>query len=300
MAAANLLPSSSAKRYGAVPVKIIDDRTLLVAMIDPGNVLAVDDISLMSGYEVRPAVAPEQDIAALIQRLNTLDEVVVAEAIDEDDGRGGRRPARVGRRRAGHQARALAHRPGRRAGRLRHPLRARRGRPRGALPHRRRPERGHAHPAPPRGRRHLAHQDHGRPRHRRAPRAPGRARLAEHRRPRRRRPRRHAAARRRRIGRPARARQGRRRHRPRQARDGRPRARALRQGLLAPARRDPRHRAHRLGQDDDALRRAADAAHAGEEHHHHRGPGRVRALRHQADADQHRRRVCTSPRACAR
>ena len=85
MAAANLLPSSSAKRYGAVPVKIIDDRTLLVAMIDPGNVLAVDDISLMSGYEVRPAVAPEQDIAALIQRLNTLDEVVVAEAIDEDD-----------------------------------------------------------------------------------------------------------------------------------------------------------------------------------------------------------------------
>ena len=86
MAAANLLPSSSAKRYGAVPVKIIDDRTLLVAMIDPGNVLAVDDISLMSGYEVRPAVAPEQDIAALIQRLNTLDEVVVAEAIDEDAG----------------------------------------------------------------------------------------------------------------------------------------------------------------------------------------------------------------------
>ena len=180
-------------------------------MIDPGNVLAVDDISLMSGYEVRPAVAPEQDIAALIQRLNTLDEVMVAEAIDADDGRRGRRPARVGRRRAGHQARALAHRPGRRAGRLRHPLRARRGRPRRALPHRRRAQRGHAHPAAPRGRRHLAHQDHGRPRHRRAPRAPGRPRLAEHRRPRGRRPRRHAAARRRRVGRPARARQGRRR-----------------------------------------------------------------------------------------
>src|SRR5882757_416819 len=56
MSAANLLPSSSAKRYGAVPVRIIDDRTLLAAMIDPGNVLAVDDISLMSGYEVRAAV----------------------------------------------------------------------------------------------------------------------------------------------------------------------------------------------------------------------------------------------------
>ena len=60
-----------------------------------------------------------------------------------------------------------------------------------------------------------------------------------------------------------------------------------------PARRDPRHRPDRLGQDDDALRRAADAAHAGEEHHHDRGPGRVRAHRHQADAGQHRRPACT-------
>jgi type IV pilus assembly protein PilB len=86
MSAANLLPASSAKRYGAVPVKVIDDRTLLVAMIDPGNVLAIDDISLMSGYEVRAAVAAEQDINALIQRLNALDEVVVAEAIEDEDG----------------------------------------------------------------------------------------------------------------------------------------------------------------------------------------------------------------------
>jgi type IV pilus assembly protein PilB len=86
MAAANLLPASSAKRYGAVPVRIMNEHTLLVAMIDPGNVLAVDDISLMSGYEVRPAVAPEQDVTALIQRMNTLDEMVVQDAMDEEVG----------------------------------------------------------------------------------------------------------------------------------------------------------------------------------------------------------------------
>ncbi|HEX7299780.1 MAG TPA: ATPase, T2SS/T4P/T4SS family [Solirubrobacteraceae bacterium] len=84
MTAANLLPASAAKRYGAVPVRVMNERTLLVAMIDPGNVLAVDDISLMSGYEVRPAVAPEEDIAALIQRMNTLDEMVVQDAIEEE------------------------------------------------------------------------------------------------------------------------------------------------------------------------------------------------------------------------
>jgi type IV pilus assembly protein PilB len=86
MAAANLLPASAAKRYGAVPVRVMNERTLLVAMIDPGNVLAVDDISLMSGYEVRAAVAPEEDISTLIQRLNTLDEMTVQDAMEEESG----------------------------------------------------------------------------------------------------------------------------------------------------------------------------------------------------------------------
>ena len=64
----------------------MDDRTLLVAMSDPGNVLAVDDISLITGYEVRPAVATPEDVAQLVQRLNTLDDVVVEEVSDEDQG----------------------------------------------------------------------------------------------------------------------------------------------------------------------------------------------------------------------
>ena len=40
-----------------------DKRTLLVAMADPSNVLAVDDIAIMTGYEIRVAVAPPDDIA---------------------------------------------------------------------------------------------------------------------------------------------------------------------------------------------------------------------------------------------
>src|SRR5919109_458646 len=84
MSAANLLPSSAAKRYSAVPVGILDVRTLLVAMVDPGNVLAIDDISLMTGYEIRPAVAANEDVTALIGRLNQIDDVVVEEvAVDE-------------------------------------------------------------------------------------------------------------------------------------------------------------------------------------------------------------------------
>src|SRR5919206_2339726 len=44
MSAANLLAPSAARRYSAVPVGFVDSRTLLVAMVDPGNVLAIDDI----------------------------------------------------------------------------------------------------------------------------------------------------------------------------------------------------------------------------------------------------------------
>src|ERR671935_1208528 len=82
MGAANLVNPTAAKRYDAVPVAFADDRTLIVAMADPANVLAVDDIAIMTGLEVRPAVASREDIAALIGRLNRLDDAV-AEAVEE-------------------------------------------------------------------------------------------------------------------------------------------------------------------------------------------------------------------------
>jgi type IV pilus assembly protein PilB len=85
MGAANLVTTSAAKRYQAVPVAFIDKRTLLVAMTDPSNVLAVDDIAIMTGYEVRVGVAAPEDIAALISRLDRLEDVVSnADAIADE------------------------------------------------------------------------------------------------------------------------------------------------------------------------------------------------------------------------
>ena len=56
MGAANSISASAAKRYDAVPVSFVDDKTLLVAMVDPSNVLAVDDIAIMTGMEVRALI----------------------------------------------------------------------------------------------------------------------------------------------------------------------------------------------------------------------------------------------------
>jgi type IV pilus assembly protein PilB len=87
MGAANLIGAAAARRYEAVPIAFVDERTLLVAMADPANVLAVDDIAIMTGFEVRPAVASREDLSALVQRLNRLDhavqDAVEAEAAEE-------------------------------------------------------------------------------------------------------------------------------------------------------------------------------------------------------------------------
>ena len=84
MAAANLIPVNTARRYRALPVGFVDQETLLVAMSDPTNVLAVDDIQIATGLDCRVAVAAEEDIEALVGRLNTL-QSAVTEAVVEDE-----------------------------------------------------------------------------------------------------------------------------------------------------------------------------------------------------------------------
>ena len=84
MGAANLLSVASARRYQAVPVGYVDKHTLLVAVVDPANVLALDDIQMITGLKCRMAVAAADDVDALVKRLNSL-ESAVTEAVDEDE-----------------------------------------------------------------------------------------------------------------------------------------------------------------------------------------------------------------------
>jgi type IV pilus assembly protein PilB len=85
MGAVNLLLPENVRRYGAVPVGFMPDGSLIVAMADPTNVMTIDEISMITGLEVRPAVAAEADILALINRLTDLDATVqdIAEAEEE-------------------------------------------------------------------------------------------------------------------------------------------------------------------------------------------------------------------------
>jgi type IV pilus assembly protein PilB len=85
--AAALIDASKAKRYKTIPIAFLGEGGLLVATADPANLLALDDITMATGYDVRRAVASPEDIEALIAGLSTLEGSVeeLQEEI-EDDG----------------------------------------------------------------------------------------------------------------------------------------------------------------------------------------------------------------------
>ncbi|HOV26985.1 MAG TPA: ATPase, T2SS/T4P/T4SS family [Pseudobacteroides sp.] len=58
---------SLAKRYDLIPIQI-DNGVLIVAMSDPLNVFAIDDIKMFSGMEVRPVLATLKDINKAIDK----------------------------------------------------------------------------------------------------------------------------------------------------------------------------------------------------------------------------------------
>src|SRR3954452_10696002 len=73
LTAVSLVSSSAAKRYSAVPVGHDDSGALLVAMADPSNILALDNLKLMTGQDrLRPVVEFPEDIAQLISRAKSL------------------------------------------------------------------------------------------------------------------------------------------------------------------------------------------------------------------------------------
>jgi type IV pilus assembly protein PilB len=84
LAALNLIPAQMARRLGVAPIGYDDAGRLLVAMSDPSNVLALDDLKLRTGREVRAVVASQDDINGLIGRMSRLDDAV-AEAVQEGE-----------------------------------------------------------------------------------------------------------------------------------------------------------------------------------------------------------------------
>jgi len=63
-----LIPQETAVRYQVVPLSRVG-ATLTIAMTDPTNVFAMDDIKFMTGFNVEPVVASETDINEAIHKF---------------------------------------------------------------------------------------------------------------------------------------------------------------------------------------------------------------------------------------
>ena len=65
-----LVPETTARRHNCIPIRFDEDQRLVLAMADPANVVAVDDIRAMSNKDVKTVVATKADVAAEIGRAH--------------------------------------------------------------------------------------------------------------------------------------------------------------------------------------------------------------------------------------
>lgn len=82
-AAAALIGEEVARRYRLLPIAF-EGETLVVAMADPTNVLAIDDLHLRTGREIKTVVVAESDLKVAIARHCTGD--LMEEAVESIDG----------------------------------------------------------------------------------------------------------------------------------------------------------------------------------------------------------------------
>ena len=85
--AISVVPASVCRRYSVLPIAIEDGRMLL-AMVDPGNVFALDDVRAAARMSVMPVVAEKSDLLAAIERYYRADGELsdLTSTLEEESG----------------------------------------------------------------------------------------------------------------------------------------------------------------------------------------------------------------------
>ncbi|HVC88439.1 MAG TPA: GspE/PulE family protein [Gaiellaceae bacterium] len=78
-AAAALLPEKFARRYGALPIRFLDQETVLVAVADPTDVVTSDDLRLILGVDMVLAVVVRAELEEAIARAHRTQLEIVEE-----------------------------------------------------------------------------------------------------------------------------------------------------------------------------------------------------------------------------
>ncbi len=80
--AATIISEEVVRRYLVFPIDFEGDR-LVVAMADPANVFAIDDLRIVTGYDIKPVVSTESSILSAIHQYAGIDKTIeqVAESV---------------------------------------------------------------------------------------------------------------------------------------------------------------------------------------------------------------------------
>ncbi|MBG6055659.1 type IV pilus assembly protein PilB [Salinibacterium sp. CAN_S4] len=85
--AVSRVPAVMCRRYQVLPIDIIEG-VLTLAMVDPGNVFAVDDVRAAARMQIRAVVAAPSDLKAAIDRYHRADDELndLTTALEEETG----------------------------------------------------------------------------------------------------------------------------------------------------------------------------------------------------------------------
>jgi type IV pilus assembly protein PilB len=64
-----LLKADLMRRYAVLPIKVEDDE-LTLAMADPANIFAIDDVRIVTGKEIRPVVTTQSELTAALDKFS--------------------------------------------------------------------------------------------------------------------------------------------------------------------------------------------------------------------------------------
>ncbi|RJQ54515.1 MAG: type II secretion system protein GspE [Actinobacteria bacterium] len=85
--AVTMISEDMAQKYNVLPIGFEDDN-IVVAMSDPANIFAIDDLRIVTGHDVKPIVATESDLASQLSKLTQMDksvEQIVETATEEGE-----------------------------------------------------------------------------------------------------------------------------------------------------------------------------------------------------------------------
>lgn len=84
MSVANLITPEIANKYKLLPVGLKNNK-LLLAMDNPNDIIAIDDIQIITGYEVEPVVVPDKELEVVLEQFSNMSKNVVSELEEAED-----------------------------------------------------------------------------------------------------------------------------------------------------------------------------------------------------------------------